>query len=138
MSKRTTRSLLIAAGVILLAALIWLVLLENGSSVRAVCERINEHGYRLSPADLYLRGYGSGTSIRALLENEGVGEEELQNLITLSQSRGFGGDIDKSGKVELLMWNENSERVMLIYTVDGDAELVFMEQVRTGEVGPID
>ena len=137
MSKASSRSMLIAAGAILLIALIWLALLESKSSVRAVCRRINEFGYSVSPGDLYLQGYGSDMNIRGLLEDKGITREEADKLIELSKSCGFGGDVDRNGKVELLIWQADGQRVMLIYTVDGAPELVFFESISSGEASAI-
>lgn len=137
MSGAKRQAGLIAAAVLLIIAIVWLVLLERKSPVRALCGRINEFGYSVSPNDFYLQGYGTDVSIRELLENDGVSSEECGHLVELSRGCGFDGDIDKVGKVELLMWRPNDSSVMIAYTVDGTPELLFIEELASGEVCPI-
>jgi hypothetical protein len=128
---RTKRSLLIAAAAILVVAVVWLVILESGSYTRKVCQRINGFGYIVGPSDLYSKGYGRLTSIDAVLD------EDLDVIREQSLSCGFGGDTSKIGNVELLLWNMDGENVMVIWLVDREPELVFIENRSTGETRPI-
>lgn len=129
--KQTRRSLLIAAAAILVIAVVWLIILESGSYTRRVCKRINGFGYSVGPSDLYSKGYGQNTSIEAVIE------EDLETVQELSKSCGFTADTDKVGSVELMLWNMDNERVMVIWLVDREPELCFIENSTTGEVMPI-
>lgn len=131
LDKRRRNSLLIAAAAILLIAIVWLVILESGSYTRKVCTRINEFGYHVSPSDLYTKGYGSNTSISEVLT------EDLTEICEQSRACGFGADTLKTGRVELMLWNIDNENVMVIWLVDKEPELVFIEKRSTGETSPI-
>lgn len=132
MDKRTKRSLLIAAAALLVIALTWLVILELNSSIRGVCNQINEYGYAVSPNDFYLQGYGADTTIEQVLKDIDIGI-----LREYSISCGFSANTNKAGRVEVLLWQMDDTRVMTVYTVDGSAQLVFIENTETGEVTPI-
>lgn len=129
--KTTKRTMLIAAGVIFLIAVIWLIVLESGSYTRKVCSRINAFGYAVTPSDLYSKGYGTGTSIGAILD------EDLALVKEQSAKCGFSADTEKIGNVELLLWNMDNEKVLVIWLVDREPELVFIENSSTGETFPI-
>ena len=130
-SKKTRRSMLIAAALILSAAIIWLVLLESRSYTRAVCRRLEEFGYRLSPADFYTQGFGAGTSISRVV---GV---DLTEAAELSRACGFPGDTEKTGLVELMLCRLDGNRVLYVYVVDREPELVFIEDVSSGTLAPV-
>ena len=51
--------------------------------------------------------------------------------------KGFGSDIDRTGLVELMLYNVDGEKVMYIWLVDREPELVFIEDLKTGELLPI-
>ena len=107
------------------------------SPLRGVCARVNEYGYRVSPDDLVLEGYSEETSLGSLFGGGEYTAEEIEAIAEASRGCGFGADLDKSGAVELLLWDIDGSRVMLIYTVDGSPELVFIEDKATGSVSPI-
>ena len=46
-------------------------------------------------------------------------------------------ELEKEGKIELLVWYINSGKAMLIYTVNGEPELVFIEEAAENTVLPI-
>ncbi len=129
--SRSKRNMLIAAGVLLAVAVIWLVVLELTSSVRDVCDSINRFGYSVTPNDFYSQGYGTDTSIDELLD------EDISTVVEQSRECGFPADTERIGKVELLLWNMDDERVMFVYTVDGEAELVFIQEIDTQNTYPI-
>lgn len=137
MSANSRRTLLIAALIILAAAAVWRIAIEVKSPVRAACARINKYGYNISPDDLYLQAYEQDMSLKKLFEAEGYSDTEVSRLSELSKSCGFSADIDRAGKIELLMYNIDSNKVMLIYTVSGTPELVFIEELSDGSVLPI-
>ena len=138
MSPVTKRSMLIAAGAILVIALVWLALLEAKSPVRRLCGRLKEFGYSVSPGDFYLQGYGTDVSIRSLFEEKGITDEEAARLVELSRRCGFEGDIESAGKVELLMWQRSEDSVLLVYTLNGEPQLAFIETMPGREALPID
>ena len=128
MSGGTRRALLILAGAILLTAIIWLAVLESGSYTRAVCRRINSFGYHVSPSDLYSQGYGNDTSISQVVGGE------LDEVRELSRECGFSAETERTGKVELLLWQMDDTRVMVIWLLDREPELVFIEETGTDNV----
>ena len=125
------RTMLIAAGIIFLAAAVWLIILESGSYTRKICSRINEYGYAVTPSQLFAKGYGSSVSISELLD------EDLTEAAAYSRECGFSADVEKQGTVELLLWKMDDDRVMVIWLVDKVPELVFIESSSTGEISPI-
>ena len=93
MKDAKARAMLIAALAILVIALVWLIILEAKSPVRALCTRLKDYGYNIAPGDLYLQGYGSDTSIRGLLSGDGISDEEIETLVSVSRQKGFDADI---------------------------------------------
>lgn len=134
--RRTKITMLCAAGAIFAAALIWLFLLERGSYTRKLCTRINSFGYHASPSDLYMQGYGSNTSIRAVLSRE-LSEAEIEEAVSCSKKAGFSSDVDRTGTVELMLYNVGGSEVMIIYLTDKEPELIFLENRSEGSVSPI-
>ena len=134
--KRTRRSGLIAAGAILLIAVIWLILLEAHSYTRAVCRRINEYGYAVSPSDFYTQGYGTNTSIAEVFTGE-MTAEELKKAAELSRECGFPADFEKIGTVEVMLWNMGRDEIMIVYLTDREPQLVFIEDLETHEIRSI-
>ena len=130
-SAKTKRSVLLAAGVILIIAIVWLIILESTSYTRALSNRINSFGYNSSPSELNIRSYGKDLKISDVLD------KDLSLVTELSKECGFPADTEKSGQVELALWRADSERVMVIYLVDHEPELAFIENTVTGEVLPI-
>ncbi|MBO4562993.1 MAG: hypothetical protein J5772_05225 [Clostridia bacterium] len=128
---RTRRTFLIAAAMIFAVAVIWLAILESRSYTRALCTKINSFGYHAAPSDFYTRAYGGNTSI-----NEVIGED-LTEVIDASKKCGFEAEVEKVGKVELMLWDMDESRVMVVYLVDRVPEIVFIENTSTGEVSPI-
>ncbi len=122
---------MIAAAVIFAGAMVWLILLESHSYTRALCTRLGEYGYAVSPADLYSRGYGKDTSIVR------VAGEDLSEACELSRAKGFAANVEKNGLVELMLYNVDGERVMYIWLVDREPELVFIEDMGTGKLSAI-
>jgi hypothetical protein len=66
--------LLIAAGALLAAALLWNAHLSATSEGARLCRTVNEFGYALHPDDLYPAGAWNDTSIRALLPETELAE----------------------------------------------------------------
>ena len=131
MSKSTRRTLLIFAAALLIIAVVWLIVLESNSYVRAVCTRINGFGYSLSPADLYTQGYGADTSISAVIG------KDISEPVSASRERGFGAETEKSGLVELMLYDIDATHVMYIWLLDRQPQLVFIEDMETGGISPI-
>lgn len=124
---KTRRTMLIVAGAIFLIAMIWLIVLENGSYTAKVCRRINEFGYHVAPSDFYTRGYGSNTSISA------VTNEDLSEVIEQSRECGFSADVEKKGVVELMLRDMGDGRILVVWLVEREPELVFIEEKDTGK-----
>lgn len=133
LSPKTKRSLLVAALLILAVAAVWLVLLESRSYTRALCRRINEYGFSVSPSDLYTKGYGADTRIREVLSGE-LSEDEIENIAALSVQCGFGADLTTKGSVELVLWQIDDDNIMIAYLLDRSPQLVFIEDKSNGTV----
>lgn len=134
MSASTRRTLLIFAIALIAAAIVWRIIIEVKSPVSAVCARVNRLGYNISADDLYLEAYGDDICLKELLGDGSHTDDEIQELARLSKACGFDADLEKTGRVELMMYNIDSDRILLIYTVNGEPELVFIEQMSTGSV----
>ena len=130
-SKSTRRTLLIFAGAIFVIAVVWLILLESRSYTRAVCTRINSFGYSLSPSDLFTQGYGADTSISAVIG------KDITEPVRASKERGFDSDTEKSGLVELMLYDIDPTHVMYIWLLDREPQLVFIEDLETGGISSI-
>ena len=131
LSTKTKRSLIIVALILIAAAVVWIIVLENGSYTRDLCKKINSYGYNVSPSDLYSKAYGSNTSISKVLD------EDLSVVSEQSMQCGFPADINRVGTVEMMLWRMNDGKVMVIYLLDHMPELVFIEDPETGETRPI-
>ena len=131
-SKERRIGLTVAAGLFVIA-MIWLALLERSSYTRALCQRLRGFGYSLSPSDFYTQGYGTDTSIEAVLQGE-LTAEEIENVRGLSKSRDFPADTEKIGTVELMLCELGGDKVMVVYLTDKVPQLAFIECVGTGEV----
>lgn len=129
--KKTRTTLLVIAAALIIAAVVWLIVLESGSYTRKVCQRINGFGYHITPDDLYTKGYGDNTCIADVIG------EDLSEVISQSKACGFPADVEKTGRVELLLWNRDGENVMVIWLTDREPQLVFIENRTTGETRPI-
>lgn len=127
--KRGRWILLIAAGVLLVAAFLWNAHLSATSEGSRLCRIVNEFGYAIYPDDLYPAGAWNDTSIRALLP-----ETELADAVAASKSAGFPSDIDHAGQVTLIMANMGNDDVVTLYLVDGEVELGFVQVTGTGAV----
>ena len=131
-SVKTKRSMLIAAGVLFIAAIVWFILLERNSYTNAACDRINDFGYDASPRELRIIYHGENISISE------YSELDYDVLVPLSRACGFGSDIEKVGSVELYGWEVDADRSISIWLVDREPELVYMYDASTGEYLPID
>ncbi len=124
--------MLVAAGIILAAAVIWLIILESNSYTRAVCKSINAFGYHCAPSDFYLKGYGADVSISELVE------QDLSEPVELSKKCGYEADVLSKGVVELMLWNMGEDRIMCVWLVDRQPQLVYIENTKTNELSAID
>ena len=124
---KTRRTMLIIAGCIFLAAMVWLIVLASTSYTARLCRRINGFGYHAGPSDFYTRGYGTNTSISEVIE------EDLAEVMLQSRACGFPADVTKIGKVELMLWDMEDGKVMVVWLVDREPELVFIEETGTGK-----
>ena len=131
-SAKTKRSMLIAAGVLIIAAVVWFVLLETTTYTKAACDRINAFGYDAQPKELRILYHGENTSISE------YSELDYNVLVPLSEACGFGSDINKVGSVELYGWEVDPERSISIWFVDRQPELVYMYDASKGEYLSID
>lgn len=130
-SGKTKRSVLIFAIFLIVLAVIWLVLLESNSYLSAVSRRINSFGYSTSPSEFYTQGYGDNTNIAALMSSE------PEQTVQLSKQAGFEADVQTTGFVELLLWNVDNDNVMYIWLLNHEPQIVFIEDIETGQLKSI-
>ena len=128
--KRRTRVLLITAAAVLLAIAMTLnYRLEHLSERAKICNALAEYGYELGFDDIYVSGDTPDISIRELLE--GI---PLDAAVAASRAAGFPSDVDRIGDIVVLMAAISQDRVITIYTVDGQMELCFIQIVGSYEV----
>lgn len=127
-SKRVKLIVFGLAGVLLLAALVWTLLLNDGEGARIAAE-VNRHGYTLTASDFYTAGSWKDTSIRALLP-----DTELSAAIAASKRAGYPADVDKAGTVALIMANPRGDDTMMLFFVDGTLEFAFIQVTGTDEI----
>ena len=116
--------------------MIWLALLESSSYTRALCVRLKSFGYSVSPSDFYTQGYGANTSIEQVMQGE-LTAEEIAKAVSLSKESGFPADITKVGKVELMLMQLGSEKVMIVYLTDKTPQLAFIEDRASGTISAL-
>lgn len=132
MSARGRNITLIAAGALLVIALILAVSIAGDDPLADVAEEINAFGYSLTPEDFYVLGGAGDTSIAALLEKD---EAELAPVIEASRACGFPSDTLATGDITALLANTD-RGVVTVYMRDGNIELCFL-QTEEGEILPL-
>jgi len=107
LSARGRNITLIAAGALLVIALILAVSIAGDDPLADVAEEINAFGYSLTPEDFYVLGGAGNTSIAALLEKD---EAELAPVIEASRACGFPSDTLAIGDITALLANTVKRR----------------------------
>jgi len=129
MNPRRRLIFLIAAAVLIAAAFLWSVHLDQTGQGAKLLRTLNAYGYALQIDDLYPAGAWKDTSIRALLP-----DSELKDAVQASRDAGFPSDIDKAGDVTLLLAHTESADVLTVYLVGDTPELCFVQGTGTGEI----
>ena len=129
MTKRTKNGVYIVAGVLLIVALVWHMLLARNGFGTQVAREINAFGYAISADDIYPAGSWENTSIRELLP-----DENLSAAVLASKQVSLNADIDRRGQVALLLVHIGEETLSFFY-VEGTLELAFSQ--RAGVIGAL-
>lgn len=132
MKKRTRIVLITLAAVLLGIAAALNYDTENLGPRAEICNRLAEYGYSFGFDDIYVTGEGDGVSIRELLEHV-----DLTDAVAASRQAGFPSDVDSAGQVVALLAALDEERVVTIYTLDGEMELCFIQILDSYEVEPL-
>lgn len=130
MEKRTRIILFSIAGVLVIIALVWQAVLNNTGEQARLCNLINAFGYDVIAEDLYVTDVGeSTTNIRSILP-----ESDLEQAVAVSKQARFASDIDRMGKVVLVMAPLLNGDVITIYLVDEQPEMGFVQIPNSTEV----
>lgn len=128
LNRKHTLILLIAAGVLLVGAMIWSFFLNKGSIASRVARELSEKGCSVRAGELYQHEYRRDTSIREMM-----GETDLSPAVEASVKAGFPSDIDKKGEVYCLL-AELENGVLTVFLVDERIELAFIQLPDSDEV----
>jgi hypothetical protein len=128
LNRKHTLILLIAAGVLLVGAMIWSFFLNKGSIASRVARELSEKGCSVRAGELYQHEYRRDTSIREMM-----GETDLSPAVEASVKAGFPSDIDKKGEVYCLL-AETDKGVLTVFLVDERIELAFIQIPDSDEV----
>ncbi len=128
LNRKHTLILLIAAGVLLVGAMIWSFFLNKGSIASRVARELSEKGCSVRAGELYQHEYRRDTSIREMM-----GETDLSPAVEASVKAGFPSDIDKKGEVYCLL-AELENGVLTVFLVDEEIELAFIQIPDSDEV----
>ena len=136
MTRRGRTIISVIAALIMLAALIWLCIINMNDPLQAVVRAVNGRGYAITSGDLYVYDSRTDTDIKSVIASgAGITQSDIESMAELSRASGFDADITKSGEVTILLANSKSG-VITLYLVDGVIELAFI-QTGEGEVRPL-
>lgn len=128
---RTT--LLISAGIIVIIALVWRVILSSNSLSSSIADELNAHGCSVAEGDFYEQDYSKNTTIRQMM-----GEQDMSKAVEVSKAVGFGSNIDLEGEIYLLLADlGDDEHVLTVFVVNEHVELAFIQTLSSDEVFPI-
>ena len=128
--KRRKKILLAVLAAVLIAIAAALYFDTEYLGARAeICNRLEEYGYSVSFEEMYVTGESKNVTIRELME--GV---DLTAAVEASRAAGFPSDIDSAGEVTVLLAALDEERVITVYTLDGEMELCFIQKLDSYEV----
>ena len=132
LKKRTKILLLVLAAVLLCIAAALNYDTEHLGPRAEICNRLEEYGYSLEFEDIYVTGNSENVTIRELLA-----DVDLTEAVEASRQAGFPSDIDTAGEVVVLLAALDEERVITIYTLNGEMELCFIQMLDSYEVQPL-
>ena len=127
-NKKRTLVLLIAAGVLLIGAVVWRVVLEANGLTSRIVRELAAHGCSVDGAELTQHAYGKDSSIREMM-----GDKDISAAEAASRTAGFPSDIDKKGEVYCLLAQLDSG-VLTVFVVDEKVELAFIQLPDSDEV----
>lgn len=134
MNKRTRNSVIIAAVILLVIALVWKIVLSGTSLTKKIADSLSQHGCRIHPDDLEKLMHEKNTSIKALMPENTVPE----SVIEASKKAGFDSDTERTGEIYVLLAELNGgKQVLTVFVVDGEIELAFIQVPDSDRVFPV-
>ena len=134
MDKRTRNSVMLAAVILLVIALIWKIAASCTSMTGKVADELSEHGCEIHPDEMEKLMHEKNTSIKTIMPEN----LPLDNVIAVSKQAGFDSDIERVGDVYLLLADINEgKKVLTVFVVDGEIELAFIQIPGSDEVFPV-
>lgn len=131
-NTKRTLVLLIAAGVLLIGALVWRVALEKTSLSSRIVRSLSQHGLTVDAADLYQHEHRRDTSIAEMM-----GGTDMTAAVDASLEAGFPSDTERTGEVYCLLAQLDGGKVLTVFVVDEEIELAFIQLPGSDEVLPI-
>jgi|GEM_PF-221921 hypothetical protein len=128
LNRKHTLVLMIAAGVLLVGAMIWSFFLNKGSIASRVARELSSKGCGVRAGEIYQHGYKKDTTIREMMDGK-----ELSPAVEASEKAGFPSDIDRRGEVYCLL-AELDSGVLTVFLVDEEIELAFIQLPDSDEV----
>lgn len=132
LSKRAKLIMFVIAVLMLCAAVIWNIYLNEQGDLSKLTNIINAYGYSFDYGDFYAAGSTPDTSIAQLLK-----DTDLSEAVAASKAAGFPSDIYRVGEVSLLLASLSDTQILTLYAVDGVIELCFLQDIRDNSVYPI-
>ncbi len=114
--------LLIAAGVLLLIAIIWSFFTNETGELSRIARIINSYGYDIDIGDIYPADTQDDATIEEMLEGE-----YLSDIVSKSREAGFPSDTMRRGDIVQLLIALDDYKVITLFMVDGDIELAFIQ-----------
>lgn len=133
MEKKHRNILLIASGLVLLAALALWGGLTGKNPNEPLAAMLRGRGYTVDAEQFYHAGSFQGQSISQVLAGM-----DLEEAVAASRAGGFPSDVERPGAVELLLCGMGNGDVITLFLLDGQVELCFVQSVTAGTVAALD
>ena len=134
MDKRTRNSVIVAAAILIVIALVWKITLSCTGMTNRIADELSKHGCEIQAENIEKLMHEKNTSIKALMP-EGT---ELDKVIAVSKQAGFDSDTERVGDVYLLLADlDEGKRVLTVFVVDEEIELAFIQIPDSDEVFPV-
>lgn len=134
MNRRTRNSVIVAAAILIVIALVWKITLSCTGMTSRIADELSKHGCEIQAENIEKLMYEKNTSIKALMP-EGT---ELDKVIAVSKQAGFDSDTERVGDVYVLLADlDEGKRVLTVFVVDEEIELAFIQIPDSDEVFPV-
>lgn len=122
LTLRSRIILLIAAGALLLLAIIWSFFTNETGELSRIARIINSYGYDIDIGDIYPADTQNDATIEEMLYGE-----DLTDIAEKSKEAGFPSDTKRRGDIVQLLIALDDNKVITLFIVDGDIELAFIQ-----------